>query len=132
MRIAPAIRLSPEQRTVLVSQARSRSRPVRVAERARIVLLVAAGRQDKETAAVLGITPKKVSRWRNRFLALGVAGLEKDARPGRKPKMGTRLRQRLVTMTTCPPMPPTGARAPWRRQWGSAKPACGASGAPTV
>jgi LuxR family maltose regulon positive regulatory protein len=48
-----------------------------VAERARIVLLAAFGQQDKEIAARLAITPKKVSRWRKRFLALGVAGCRK-------------------------------------------------------
>src|SRR6266487_3139674 len=86
MRIAPAITLSPEQRTVLESQARSRSLPVRVAERARIVLLAASGQQDKEIAARMAMTPKKVSRWRKRFLVLGIAGLEKDApRSGLKP-----------------------------------------------
>jgi len=74
---------------------------VRVAERARIVLFAAFGQQDKEIAAVMAITPKKVSRWRKRFLALGVAGLAKDApRPGRKPKIGARLTKRVVTMTT--------------------------------
>ena len=56
MRIAPAITLSPEQRTVLESQARSRSLPVRVVERARIVLFAASGQQDKEIAAVMAIT----------------------------------------------------------------------------
>src|SRR5450432_2467340 len=101
MRIAPAITLSPEQRTMLESQARSRSLPVRVAERARIVLLAASGQQDLEIAARMAITPKKVSRWRKRFLALGVAGLQKAApRPGRKPTIGTRLTKRVVTMTT--------------------------------
>ena len=81
MRIAPAITLSPEQRTVLESQARSRSVSVRVAERARIVWFAAGGQQDLEIAARMAITPKKVSRWRKRFLALGVAGLQKT-RPG--------------------------------------------------
>ena len=101
MRIAPVIRLSPEQRTVLESQARSRSLPVRVAERARIVLLAASGQQNKEIAGVMAITPKKVSRWRKRFLALGVTGLQKDApRPGRTPTIGTRRRKRVVTLTT--------------------------------
>src|SRR5881227_2888446 len=101
MRIAPAIALSPEQRTLLVSQARSRSLPVRVAERARIVLFAAFGQQDLEIAARMAITPKKVSRWRKRFLALGVEGLQKDApRPGRKPTISTRLTKRVVTMTT--------------------------------
>ncbi len=101
MRIAPAITLSAEERTVLEFQARSRSLPVRVAERARIVLFAASGQQDKEIAARMAITPKKVSRWRQRFLALGVAGLEKDApRPGRKRKIGARLTKRVVTLTT--------------------------------
>ncbi len=62
MRRAPVIMLSPEQRTVLESQARSRSLPLRVVERARIVLFAAAGRQDKDVAVLLSMTPKKVSR----------------------------------------------------------------------
>src|ERR1035438_1911577 len=101
MRIAPAITLSSDERTRLESQARSRSLPVRVAERSRIVLLAASGQPDKEIAASRAITPKKVSRWRKRFLALGVPGLQKDApRPGRKPTIGARLTMRVVTMTT--------------------------------
>src|SRR5258708_27143985 len=101
MRIAPVITLSPEQRTVLESQVRSRSLPLRVVERSRLVLFAAAGRQDKDIAVLLSMTPKKVSRWRKRFLALGVAGLLQDApRPGRKPTISARLTQRVVTMTT--------------------------------
>ena len=46
MRIAPEITLSAEQRTVLESQARSRALPVRVVERARILLLAAAGQEN--------------------------------------------------------------------------------------
>src|ERR1017187_3782989 len=100
MRIAHAIRLSPEERTVLESQARSRSLPVRVVERARIVLFAASGQQDKEIAPVMAITPKKVSRSRKRFLALGVAGLQNDEpRPVRPRTIGTRLTKRVVTMT---------------------------------
>jgi transposase len=101
MRRAPVITLSPEQQTVLESQTRSRSLPLRVVERARIVLLAASGQQDKEIAARMVTTPKKVSRWRKRFLTLGMTGLLKDApRPGRKPTIGARLTQRVVTMTT--------------------------------
>ena len=84
-----------------ISSARSRSLSVRVAERARIVLFAASGQQDLEIAARMGITPKKVSLWRKRFLALGVVGLQKDApRPGRKPTISPRLTKRVVTMTT--------------------------------
>ena len=70
-------------------------------ERARIVLHAAANEQDQDIAASMAITPKKVFRWRKRFLALGVEGLKKDApRPGRKPEIGPWLIQRVVTMTT--------------------------------
>ena len=49
----------------------------------------------------MAMTPKKVSRWRKRFLVLGIAGLEKDApRSGRKPTIGARLTKRVVTLTT--------------------------------
>ena len=71
MRIAPAVTLNPEQRAALERRARSRSLPARVVERARIVLCAAAGQADKDIAHALGITPKKVSRWRRRFLTLG-------------------------------------------------------------
>lgn len=76
MRIAPAITLSSDQQATLEQWARSRSLPLRVIERARIVLRAAAGRQDKEIATAMKITEKKASRWRNRFLTLGMAGLE--------------------------------------------------------
>jgi len=101
MRIAPAIELTPDQQSTLEAQARSRSLPARVVERSRIVLLVAAGKQDKEIAHALHLTPKKVSRWRKRFLQLGLVGLQKDApRPGRTPTINPRLIKRVVEMTT--------------------------------
>src|SRR5579863_9715024 len=101
MRIAPAITLSSDQQATLEQWARSRSLPARVVERARIVLLAAEGRQDKQIARAMKITPKKVSRWRSRFLILGMAGLERDAsRPGRTPKITASLARRVVRMTT--------------------------------
>jgi len=101
MRIAPAIKLTPDQQSLLESQARSRSLPARLVERSHIVLLAARGKQDKEIAHTLHMTPQKVSRWRKRFLRWGLAGLEKDApRPGRTPKIHARLIQQVVEMTT--------------------------------
>jgi transposase len=101
MRIAPAITLSSDQQATLEQWARSRSLPVRVVERARIVLRAAAGQQDKEIATAMKITQKKASRWRKRFLTLGVAGLEQDApRPGRTPTITASLIRRVVNRTT--------------------------------
>jgi transposase len=101
MRIAPAITLSSEQRATLERRARSRSLPARVVERARIVLLAAEGQQDIHIAARMKITPKKVSRWRKRFLTLGMAGLEREApRPGRTPTITGSVVRRVVNLTT--------------------------------
>jgi hypothetical protein len=51
MRFAPTITLSSEQSATLEQRDRGRSLPARAVERARIVLLIAAGRQDKEVPA---------------------------------------------------------------------------------
>lgn len=59
MRIAPAISLPADQQAALEQWARSRLLPARVVERARIVLLAAEGRQDKQIAAAMKITSKK-------------------------------------------------------------------------
>ena len=84
MRTAPRVELSPEQKTTLERLARQRSLPARVVERARIVLLAAEGLENKQIAQRVGIWPEKAARWRRRFLAGGIASLEKDApRPGR-------------------------------------------------
>jgi DNA-binding CsgD family transcriptional regulator len=79
MRVVRPILLSPEQKQALEQYARARSLPLRSVERARIILLAAAGKQDKEIAAELAITAHKAARWGNRYLDLGWAGLEKDA-----------------------------------------------------
>ena len=75
MRIAPHIELDSDHRWRLESIVRSRKLPARLIERTRIVLLAATGRQNKEIAAVLNITPEKAARWRKRYLELGLAGL---------------------------------------------------------
>jgi hypothetical protein len=47
-----------------------------ILERAQVVLLAAEGQPDKHIAAGMKITPKKVLRWRKRFLTLGMVGLQ--------------------------------------------------------
>jgi len=101
MRVARPIVLKPEQKEGLEQCARARSLPVRLVERACIVLLAAAGKQDKEIAAELVITAHKVARWRNRFLDVGLTGLEKDApRPGRTPRISSAKVKRVIHKTT--------------------------------
>ena len=101
MRVAPPIVLTEEQKRTLHQWARGRSLPARQVERARVVLLAAAGKQDLEIAAEVGISNQKAARWRKRFLKLGLAGLEKDApRPGRTPTITSSKVQEVVRKTT--------------------------------
>jgi len=101
MRVARAISLNPEQRRILQQQARGRSLPARVVERARIILRAADGLQDKDIAAELGIRPETVARWRNRFLDGGWPAVEKDAsRPGRPRMISDARVKKIVEMTT--------------------------------
>jgi transposase len=101
MRVAPAVELTDEQRQILEQWARGRSLPARQVERAKIVLLSAAGLQDLEIAAELRISNQKAARWRKRFLQAGLQGLEKDApRPGRTPSIPAATVQKVIHMTT--------------------------------
>ena len=101
MRVARTITLTPEQRQSLEANARARSLPARLVERSRIVLMAAAGKQDRQIAATLGITPKKAARWRARFLKKGVPGLAKDARrPGRPQSITADQVSTIVRKTT--------------------------------
>lgn len=100
MRIAAAVDLNPEQRQALEQMARARSLPARLVERARIVLAAADGMENQQIARRMNMTPKKVARWRSRFLAGGIAALKKDApRPGRTPTITDGKVKRVVEMT---------------------------------
>jgi transposase len=101
MRVAPKIILTDQQRVELDSFARSRSMPLRIVERAKIVLLAADGQEDKQIAEALNVTRQTAGRWRKRFLQLGIPGIQKDApRPGRRKKVSTAKAQMIVRKTT--------------------------------
>jgi len=101
MRVAPQIVLTQNQKQTLQQWARGRSLPARQVERARVVLMAAAGKQDLEIAAEIGISNQKAARWRKRFLQFGLAGLEKDAPGrGRRPTITPVRVQEVISKTT--------------------------------
>jgi transposase len=107
MRVAPSILLSDEQRCELLAAAGSRSVSVRFAQRARMILLAAQGRQDKQIAAEVGIRRQSVALWRGRFLQLGIDGIRKDApRGGRKRSARTDAKVRQIVTRTTQTTPP--------------------------
>ena len=103
MRVAPKVILTDEQRVRLRRWSRGRTTPMRLVRRAQIVLLAAEGKQNIEIAEQLGIERTIVGRWRRRFVARGLAGLEKDAPRGGRPA-NTALARKIVEHTTrCKP-----------------------------
>lgn len=78
-----AIRLSREERQVLEARSRQYTLPYRDVVRARIVLLAAAGLENKEIGARLDTPRPVVSKWRKRFFRERLAGLEERPRRGR-------------------------------------------------
>lgn len=101
MRRAQPVTLNAAQRRQLDRYARGRQVAVRLALRARIVLLAADGFQNKQIAERLRVSRQLVARWRTRFLEGGVAGIEKDApRSGRRPAVTTEKVQQIIRKTT--------------------------------
>ena len=72
-------------RPVLEQWARSRTRPHRQVQRARMLLGLAAGKTLAAVGAEVGATHDTVAAWRDRHLAEGPAGLEDRPRRGRPP-----------------------------------------------
>jgi len=75
VRIATEIILTKEQRERLTKLTNSSLTSVRLALRARIVLLSADGLQNANIAENLNVGRVQVSRWRNRYAATGLQGL---------------------------------------------------------
>ena len=105
-RTTTKIVLSPEEKSVLETWSRGRSLPSRLVQRAQIILRSAAGMFNHNIARELQISRPTVQLWRQRFLALRLPGLEKDApRPGRIPKISQRKINAVIeaTLHTKPP-----------------------------
>ncbi len=98
MRVAPEIMLTIEEHDELTKLVRSKLSSVRLAQRARIVLLAADGMQNKAIAQQLGVGRVQVARWRERYAESRLAGIERDLPRGAPPaKVDV---ARLVELTT--------------------------------
>lgn len=101
MRIAPTITLTDEDRTKLETWSRGRSTPARLVQRARIVLLAAAGSENIDIAREVGTDRQTVGRWRTRFVKEGIDGIRKDRpRGGRKATKRQSVAQKIIRKTT--------------------------------
>lgn len=101
MRVAPKIILSDQDRAILEKWARGRSTPARLVQRAQIILRAAAGKRNDQIGNERSLSRQMVGLWRERFVALGLAGLAKDApRGGRKATKRQALVPTILEWTT--------------------------------
>lgn len=84
-RVAPEILLSDAEREELTRLSRSKRTSVRLALRARIVLLAASGWQNKAIATELAVGRVQVARWRARYAESRLLGIERGVPRGAPP-----------------------------------------------
>ncbi len=100
MRVAAKIELNPQDKHALRVLSQRRRVEVRVQQRARIILLAAKDKQNKEIAAEVKLDRRQVALWRRRFLEGGIDALRHDAaRPGRPAKVTPKVEDRIVETT---------------------------------
>lgn len=100
MRTAPPVVLTAGEQSALASWVRGRSFPLRLVQRSRIITLAADKVPNQEIARRLGVSRPTVQLWRERFLALRIAGLEKDApRAGRIPSISAKKIRAVIDAT---------------------------------
>jgi transposase len=103
-RRAPIIHLTSEERRSLNSTVRSATSAQRDVLRARIILLAAEGRGNKEIQKLLHISKPVVVKWRSRFVADRLNGLSDESGRGRKRKYDAETRHRIAAAAcTAPP-----------------------------
>ena len=77
------VAISREERQQLTALSASRSLPAGLVTRVRIALMAADGLSNNAIGEKLGVSVWTVSKWRARYLALGLPGLHDEMRPGR-------------------------------------------------
>ena len=97
---AKPLTLTPEERNELRQMSFSRSLPAGDVSKARMILMLAAGRSYSDIQKRLQTTAPTISRWKGRFLAERVNGLLEARHPGQKPTVITpKLQARVLEAT---------------------------------
>lgn len=99
-RAAPALMLRDGDRGELVRLTRSTAARAGLSLRARIVLAAADGCANERIAEQVGVSKVTVLKWRQRYQAKGLPGLEDEPRSGRPRTLDHRA---IISATLKPP-----------------------------
>jgi transposase len=103
MALPQPLPLTAGQRAELQAYLRKQNLPAAVAQRMRILLLLADGATYREVMESLGTTAPTISLWKKRYQKEGILGLG-SIRPGQPPqKLTPALRARILAKTQQPP-----------------------------
>jgi len=102
---ATAIVLTADERRELERLSRSTKSEARMRQRARIVLLAAAGMATREIGRQVGCTTGTASKWRVRYAADRMAGLSEVGARGAEPRYGETHQARILALLDQPPPP---------------------------
>jgi transposase len=103
------IPLTSSERSALSDLVRLSQTPANIAQRARMILLVADGVNQQEVGRCLHCSPRSVSKWLNRWDLGGIDALRDEERSGR-PLEWTEADIQLVVSTVCTEPPSYLAR----------------------
>jgi transposase len=105
------------ERTQLEQIVRAETAPVRLVERARIILRSVAGLSVPVIAAQIAVSEKAARHWIKRFNAAGLAGLDDAPRAGRPPIDTGDEQSRVIANARSRPPQPEGMAVPPTCHW---------------
>jgi transposase len=109
--------LDAELHEQLESMANSRSLPAGLVRRAKIILLSASGKTNREIGRQVETSQNTVGLWRRRFLKQGVSGLYEELRPGRpRSTSDPKCKEALFSILHIPPKYYGFNRTTWRQK----------------
>jgi transposase len=109
--------LTAVERTKLEQIVRATTAPVRLVERARIILRSVAGLSVPVIAAQIAVSEETARHWIKRFNAAGLAGLDDAPRAGRPPIYTGDEQSRVIAKARSLPPTPEGAAVPPTCHW---------------
>lgn len=103
----PGLAVTASERTTLESRVRARTLRVEDVRRARVILMLGEGRSYTTIQAAVGCDARYVSRWRQRFVEAGLAGLYSRHRGRAVERRTPKLEARILALTQ--QRPPDGS-----------------------